>query len=325
MTPKMYVITILVYVGCILSVPSYVFAVTILIDHTSTKLDEIPEYWINQAKEKLHIAYGHSSHGSHLSKGMNGLYEWKGNLYAWNHGGSGGALDMHDYNRSFPSSSGIVEDLGSPNRTAWVDATREYLANNPEINVVIWAWCGQVDTPAHYIEDEYLSNMNQLEIEYPHVKFVYMTGHLNGTGLEGRVHTNNDIIRNYCRENGKILFDFEDIESYDPDGNYYGDKYATDGCNYDCNGDDRTDEAGDPATPLNGDRNWAIDWQNNHIEWNGTNDDEAEWYGYGSGSPLVGDEFRISHSQPVNQNMKSICRLAFVGTISRVEWCRCPN
>jgi hypothetical protein len=30
----------------------------------------------------------------------------------------------------------------------------------------------------------------------------------------------------------KILYDFEDIESYDPDGEYYGDLDVTDSCDY---------------------------------------------------------------------------------------------
>lgn len=278
----------------------------LLIDHTCTKLNNISEYWIKQAKKKLRIVYGHSSHGSHISKGMNGLYEWKGNLYSWNHGGLNGALNMHNYNRSFPSSLGTVNDLGSPNRTAWVLATREYLNAHPEINVVMWAWCYQVNTKAYYIKDEYLSNMNDLESEFPNVKFVYMTGFLDGTGPRGRVHKNNNIIREYCRKNGKILYDFEDIDSYDPDGNCYLKKYGTGECNYDYNSDGHTTvSGGDPALPINGDRNWAIDWQNKHIEWDGTNDDKAEWYGYGPGSPLNKDKFRISHSQPANQNQKA--------------------
>jgi len=36
----------------------------------------------------------------------------------------------------------------------------------------------------------------------------------------------------YCKDNDKILFDFADIESYDPSGNYFLDKDADDGCYY---------------------------------------------------------------------------------------------
>ena len=38
------------------------------------------------------------------------------------------------------------------------------------------------------------------------------------------------MIRDYCSENGKVLYDFADIESYDPDGTFY--EYPGDGCDY---------------------------------------------------------------------------------------------
>jgi len=75
---------------------------------------------------------------------------------------------------------------------------------------------------------------------------------------------------NIGRENNKILYDFADIESYDPDGTYYLDKGADDGCNY--NGS------------LN---NWAIDWQNRHRK-------GIDWY-----------ECSSAHTQPLNANQKA--------------------
>jgi len=43
------------------------------------------------------IAYCHTSHGSQLTSGMSALAGWKGSLYVWNNGGTGGALDLHEY------------------------------------------------------------------------------------------------------------------------------------------------------------------------------------------------------------------------------------
>jgi hypothetical protein len=74
--------------------------------------------------------------------------------------------------------------------------------------------------------------MNRLEQDYPNVYFVYMTGHLDGTGEGGDLNVRNNQIREYVNTNNKILFDFADIESYDPDGNYYLDQGATDTCSY---------------------------------------------------------------------------------------------
>ena len=52
----------------------------IIADHTITnmvRLDQIPESAIVQAKNTLHIAYGHTSHGSQITSGMTGLPAFK--------------------------------------------------------------------------------------------------------------------------------------------------------------------------------------------------------------------------------------------------------
>jgi hypothetical protein len=59
-----------------------------------------------------------------------------------------------------------------------------------------------------------------------------MTGHLNGTGEEGNLNQRNNQIRDHVIATGSVLFDFADIESYDPDSNYFLNLYADDGCNY---------------------------------------------------------------------------------------------
>jgi PKD repeat protein len=243
----------------------------IIVDHTRTNLNAIPSAFVDQARQTLHIAYGHTSHGSQVTSGMTGLVGFAGAQYAYNTGGSGGALDLRDYYGDF-GNLGIAEDLGSPTRTAWAAATRAYLAQHPEINVIIWSWCGQVDGTQADIQ-QYLDLMNGLEHDFATVKFVYMTGHTDGAPLTGNVPLRNQQIRDYCLANNKILFDFADIESYDPNGTYFGDKLANDACDYDSNGDGVQD------------RNWAIDWQNAH---------PGEWYTCES-----------AHSQPLNANMKA--------------------
>ena len=45
----------------------------VLIDHNCTDITAIPRAAIEQAKAGLHIAYGHTSHGSQLTTGMTGL------------------------------------------------------------------------------------------------------------------------------------------------------------------------------------------------------------------------------------------------------------
>ncbi|MBK7498803.1 MAG: T9SS type A sorting domain-containing protein [Ignavibacteriales bacterium] len=102
-----------------------------------------------------------------------------------------------------------------------------------------------------------------------------MTGHLDGSGVSGNLNQRNEQIRNYCLTNGKILYDFNDIESYDPDGNYYLDKDANDNCDYDSDGNNSLD------------KNWAIDWQNSHTI-------NVDWY-----------DCSPAHSQALNGNLKA--------------------
>jgi hypothetical protein len=239
----------------------------IVVDHASIDIDAIPQAAIEKAKSDLHIAYGHTSHGSQLVYGMTGLVGFKGDLYSWNGDGSGGALELRDN----PFSGAY--DLGSPNFSAWATATRNYLNAHAEINVVIWSWCGEVSGASENDIITYLSLMTALETEFPGVKFVYMTGHLDGSGITGNLHIRNEQIRAYCRTQNKILYDFADIESYDPDGLYFGDKDPNDNCDYDVDGDDDYDG------------NWAIEWQNAH---------PGEWY-----------NCTAAHTQPLNGNLKA--------------------
>lgn len=239
----------------------------IIADHTTIKLSAVPSQWISEACQKLHIAYSHTSHGSQITDGMSGLVSFKGVSFTWNEDGSGDALHLDDY--------AISGDLGNPDRTSWAQRTREYLAKNPGINVVMWSWCGQVSSAGESDINTYLSLMNGLENDFPEVKFVYMTGHLDGTGLTGNLHLRNEQIRNYCRSHNKILFDFADIESYNPDGVYFGNKKPNDACEYDTDGNGSLDG------------NWAIEWQNSHTL-------GRDWYNCNS-----------AHSQPVNANMKA--------------------
>jgi hypothetical protein len=248
---------------------------SMIIDHRHTDITQIPESWITTAKDNLHIGYGHTSHGSQLTDGMTGLVDFANNgglglslpedIFAWNDGGTDGALDLREGDGY--GDGPLDHDCGYyPN---WVEETQEYLDANPEINVIIWSWCGQAaDLTEQEMIDEYLDPMTQLEEDYPNVSFVYMTGHANGTGLSGNLHERNQQIRDYCEANDKILYDFYDIECYDPDGNYFGDKHVDDDCSYDGG-------------------NWATEWQDSHEE-------GVDWYDCDS-----------AHSEPLNANRKA--------------------
>lgn len=270
---------LLVVIVCLLNGPSWAMrSEPILIDHACTHIARIPEWVILQAKASLHVAYGHSSHGSQITLGMTGLVAFANaggkvlslpkDIFAWNNGGLDGALDLHDH--------AMTGDVGSyPN---WVYKTRAYL-NDPEnadVNVVMWAWCGQAD--GKYVSgtlfSEYLDPMNELEAEYPHIAFVYMTGRVNHND-DANNKAANQVIRDYCRANNKVLYDFADIESHDPDGVYY--PWAHDDCNY------YAFRAGWGS--LLG--NWAREWQDSHVL-------GVDWY-----------QCESPHSEPLNANQKA--------------------
>jgi hypothetical protein len=268
------------------------FSQAIIIDHSCAKLDPIPEIAIETAKQNLHIAYGHTSHGSQLTEGMSGLIGqteligYKGDIYDWNNGGSDGALDLHDY---FGSG-----DLSHNGDTTWAPYTRTYLNNNPEVNVIIYSWCGGCSDNNYDGIQTYLNKMTELETDYPNVMFVYMTGHRDIWANEV-LTTNNQHIRDYCIANNKILFDFADIESYDPDGNFY--EFVNDNCNY------YSDESG---SNLLG--NWATEWQDTHTE-------GIHWYNCSA-----------AHTEALNGNLKAYaawwlwCRLAgWEGTVNNQQ------
>jgi hypothetical protein len=89
----------------------------LIADHTImnlVRMDQIPDQAIVNAKNTLHIAYGHTSHGPQITDRMTGLSSFKEanggsiGLYSWNEGGTDGALDVDDYF--------VSGDLGNPDR-----------------------------------------------------------------------------------------------------------------------------------------------------------------------------------------------------------------
>jgi len=248
----------------------------ILIDHSDTDITALTQSAMSNAKAKLHIAYGHTSHGSQLTTGMNGLVDFANggglglslphDFFAWNNGGSGGALDLHDYAMS--------GDCGY--YPQWFNNTTNYLnrSSHSDTNVIIWSWCGQVDSKyrARTLGGEYLTPMTNLETAYPDVTFVYMTGHVDHWD-DSDNKSANQMVRDYCAANNKVLFDFADIESHNPDGVYYA--FPHDNCDY---------YASRTGSKLG---NWADDWQGAHTE-------DVDWYDCSS-----------AHSKPLNANRKA--------------------
>jgi hypothetical protein len=214
---------------------------SLIIDHNCIDISKVPFRYIKNAKKKFKIAYGHTSHGSQVVSGMKALSK-RNKLFSFNRDGSGGALEFIDRTPQ--------GDLGNPDRETWAKRTRELLEkHDDDINMIMWSWCGQVGWSKKSDIIKYLNLMNELEKDFPEVTFVYMTGHLDGSGEKGRLHKRNEQIRKFCIENGKVLYDFADIESYSPDGKInYMKLFARDTCDY-------RKKHGEKA-------NWAEEWIN---------------------------------------------------------------
>jgi len=178
---------------------------------------EIPTSVINDIVNNNDIYYVHTSHGSQILTGFTPLNELDSNFY-----------DLND--SPYQIFNETSDDLGYYGDTSWAAPTRTYLNANPGCNMVMYFWCGGVSYTSEAGINIYLNKMTELEAQYPNVTFIYMTGHLDGTGITGNLYLRNNQIRQYCIDNEKVLFDFADIESYDPDGNYYPDE--TDSCGW---------------------------------------------------------------------------------------------
>ncbi len=183
----------------------------VVVDHTAVAaFDTLPDGAFDTIRARFRIYYGHTSHGSQLLSGMEML-----------------AAERPDAFRLPIILEDDWIDLGDE---AWEALTRATLQENPETNVVMWSWCGQLSWMSPEEVQTYLIRMSRLEADFPRVVFVYMTGHLDGTGPSGTLYANNNRIRDFCRANGKVLYDFADIESYDPSGTYF--PYASDACEW---------------------------------------------------------------------------------------------
>ena len=131
-------------------------------------LRAIPREYIDKARTTLHVAYQHTSHGTHVTRGMSGLNDYKdgddqlfGFSYVDDAFGKGepkpilGKLDFRDHALVGSAPEGIdAWDLGR-NETALIQTTRNYLDDpkNAEINVVMWSWC---NIAGHRVVENYL-------------------------------------------------------------------------------------------------------------------------------------------------------------------------
>ncbi|MCI0493877.1 T9SS type A sorting domain-containing protein [candidate division KSB1 bacterium] len=194
---------------------SYSFAQGIIIDHTAVEqFDTIPQEWIVKAKNQFQFHYQHRSHGNQIVKGADSIATALYSLARKEESLPDVANALNMYEDLFPAECEYW--AGNP---PVIPALEKY----PSINVSMWTWCTELFRKPQSQMNNYFEGMEALEKKYPNVQFIYMTGnaqswhghHTYKSDSEGyNSFLDNEIIRKYCKENSKILFDFGDIDAW---------------------------------------------------------------------------------------------------------------
>ncbi len=183
------------------------FAQKILVDHTCTDLSKIPSVWIDSAKSNIRLHFGHRSHGRQITDGWDVIAAQDGRYSVFHEWGIyrivPGNLSTYDLPRYIHE---------------YIANVRTELSNRDSLNVSMFMWCMEFITGNYTEADvrQYLDTMGALEREFPDVRFVYTTSsaHHVSSSSSYRRYKLNEIIRDYCREHDKILFDFGDIDAW---------------------------------------------------------------------------------------------------------------
>lgn len=220
----------------ILSIGSSVCAQGIIIDHTCTDVTQIPVQWLDAAKE-LTLHYAHTSHGSQVLDGATNL-ESIDPTYALSvrYASSMGLPD--------PTTPASLRVWSGTIGTTYVTPELYYnsesgrtntqtIASTGDYDFSMWSFCGQMSSMTTTQVQFYLDTMHDFEDANPTMRFILMTGHTDGSGINGTLNQNNEMVRQFAVDNDMICFDFADIESWDPDGDEFLSRGCTDSGNYD--------------------------------------------------------------------------------------------
>jgi hypothetical protein len=258
----------------------------------------IPETFIALARNNLHIAYQHTSHGTHVSYGLFGLQDYKtgdNELFGiTNNNPTSNKLDFHDYALASYAPNGVNGSDLSAEETAFIQTTRNYLdaPENEEINVVMWSWC---NIAGHDVCGTYLPGMQTLIDEYgaggtkigtgngkrsTPVTFIFMTGHANANSNlgDGNPKSQAEAIINYCKSNGYYCLDYYGIDTHCMLDNYW-------------------EDAGDDGNSESYGGNFYSDWQASHLA--------GSHYFENKTSPGGDISFGAHNSQHITANRKA--------------------
>lgn len=214
---KSYLLFFLLFIGGIVNSQS------LIIDHNCTDISQIPADKIQDIKDNLKWHYAHTSHGDQITCGFESLEitnpEFNSEV---------GLSSLPIINDAFCVFDGQETFTYITPNDYWahptgIQYTKNVLNNNPSINISSFMWCDQLEYYTLGQVQNYLNQMTAFETEFPDVTFIYFTANTQVEGADGlNRFQNNELIRQYCRDNDKVLYDFADIECwYNGERSYY--------------------------------------------------------------------------------------------------------
>jgi hypothetical protein len=193
----------------------------ILVNHTMVDPAQIPQIWLDAAREQ-DTFFAHRSVGNNI---LEGLADWQ----SQNPGRY--TIDMALAEPEwFIANGGILHQLLGTNTEPQtkIDGFNMFIRGGYHTaDAAMMKFCPSDvipfgTMPAVNIWLRYRDMMAALEQDYPHTLFVWWTMPLS-TASDDRGNDEkeifNELMRSYCDTDGCVLFDIADIESHDPDDN----------------------------------------------------------------------------------------------------------
>lgn len=190
-----------------------------ILSQTTPESWSIPQWLVDSANQNLGIYFAHKSHGRQIVQGLNAIREISSrygiDISSATDALQSGVLSIRDGNTYI----GDFFDGDTP--------ANQVLSENTWVNTCLFVWCSEFNYGAWpdvgvmwdsaRVVNEYLAKMEALEEAFPEVQFIYCTGsayHNAGAEKSYNRFKLNNMIRRYCAENDKVLYDFADLDAW---------------------------------------------------------------------------------------------------------------
>lgn len=199
--------------ACALSVQ----AAAIVVDHTYSRSALTTDVLGELVKRAPVVHYAHRSDGSAVTWGLAHLAT------------QDPAFEYSSGDMKLPSAATGIRLWDGMGSTSYVyaenywdskagtDALGKILKDNPSIEYSSWTWCNEHSYWSFSDMDRFFKKMDSLEKVFPDVKFIWQTAAARSVDSEGKDAYQavfNERLRQWARSHDKILFDFEDLDTW---------------------------------------------------------------------------------------------------------------